>query len=181
MNRLILTFRTTLLLSLLATAPVHADLDNDEQLLMAARNGNLAQLQTLLDHGANPNAINSRGFTPLILAAYHGHVELMEQLIQSGAQPCAIDHKGSNAMMGAAFRGQLHVIQWLLKNSPCGVNHRNHAGQTALMMAALFGREEIVDLLLQHNADANIADAMGNRAATLAAAQGQQALAEKLR
>ncbi len=48
------------------------------------------------------------------------------------------------------------------------------------MMVALFGREEIIDLLLKYGADPGVQDAMGNRAATLAAGQGQQALAKKL-
>ena len=170
----------TLLIGMLAAAPLHADQQSDEQLFTLARTGDLLQLEQLLDQGANPDARNRQGYTPLIMAAYYGHIPLMERLVLRGAQSCAIDGKGSSAMMGAAFRGHFDVIQWLLENSGCDVNHRNHAGQTSLMMAALFGREEIIDLLLKHDADPGIQDSMGNRAATLAAAQGQQAVAEKL-
>jgi len=170
----------TLLVGMLAATPIHANQQIDEQLFIVARAGDLVQLEQLLDQGANPDTRNSQGYTPLIMAAYYGHIPLMEKLILRGAQSCAIDGKGSNGMMGAAFRGHLDVIQWLLENSGCDVNHRNHAGQTTLMMAALFGREEIIDLLLKHGADPGIQDAMGNRAATLAVAQGQQAVAKKL-
>ncbi len=46
------------------------------------------------------------------------------------------------------------------------------------MMVALFGREGIIELLLKYGADPGVQDVMGNRTATLAAGQGQPALAK---
>ena len=40
------------------------------------------------------------------------------------------------------------------------------------MMASLFGQEEIVELLIQHDADPTIVDYQGNTAASLAQGQG---------
>src|SRR5215813_14509239 len=50
----------------------------------------------------------------------------------------------------------------------CDINAANHAGQTALMMAALFGRTETVKLLMTHGADPSLMDAAGNTAVGLA-------------
>jgi ankyrin repeat protein len=67
-----------------------------------------------------------------------------------------------------------------LLKTPCDVNARNKAGQTALMMAALFGRTAQIDMLLAAGADRAIADATGSTAASVAAAQGNDRLAAAL-
>ena len=54
----------------------------------------------------------------------------------------------------------------------CDVNARNSAGQTALMMAALFGRTEAVHVLLDNGANPELQDREGNTAAILAEKQG---------
>jgi len=168
------------LIFLLVSANINAEEKIDDQLFKVVRTGDLAQLEKLLAQNVKVNYLNQRGFTPLIMAAYYGHESVIDRLSQAGAEVCAVDKKGSNAMMGAAFRGHIHVIKWMLKNSDCNINHRNYAGQTTLMMAALFGRSDIVDLLLEHGADPEVKDVMGNQAASLAAGQGQKVLAEKL-
>jgi ankyrin repeat protein len=48
------------------------------------------------------------------------------------------------------------------------------------MMAALFGRTAQVEMLLKAGADRTLADATGRTAASVAAAQGNTALAETL-
>lgn len=67
---------------------------------------------------------------------------------------------------------------WLLEHAPCDVNHQNRAGQTALMMASLFGREAIVELLLEHAAKPDLADHQGNTTEKPAQAQGLSRVAE---
>ena len=53
----------------------------DDELLKAAENGNLIKVQTALENGANPNAKNNDGWTPLHIAAYKGHVEIVKILL----------------------------------------------------------------------------------------------------
>ena len=53
----------------------------------AARNGNLAQLRAALAGGAQVDARDSTGATPLFYAAQHGHVEVVEFLAGRGASP----------------------------------------------------------------------------------------------
>jgi ankyrin repeat protein len=92
--------------------------------------------------------------------------------------PCAVDKKGNNAFMGVAFKGHLQVAKWLLENTVCNVNHQNYAGQTALMMASLFGREDIIRLLLEHGANPDLKDRQGNTSIKLAQAQGLSRVVE---
>ena len=77
--------------------------------------------------------------------------------------------------MGVAFKGDGKVADRLLTEH-CDVNAANNAGQTALMMAALFGRTDIVRLLIAHGANAALKDNAGNTAIGLAEQQGNRAM-----
>jgi len=72
------------------------------------------------------------------------------------------------------------AIAALLLTAGCDVNLRNKAGQTALMMAALFNRSKQIEMLLDAGADPAIADASGRTAASVAQAQGNEAAVERL-
>ncbi len=78
--------------------------------------------------------------------------------------------------MGVAFKGDAKVAARLLTER-CDINAANHAGQTALMMAALFGRTDVVKLLVAHGADPTRKDLSGNTAAGLARQQGNAEMA----
>jgi ankyrin repeat protein len=72
--------------------------------------------------------------------------------------------------MGVAFKGEGAIAQRLIA-AHCDVNARNGAGQTALMMASMFGQMEVVKLLLTNGANLTLQDQVGNTAVTLAQRQ----------
>lgn len=164
-------------------APAPSALPSPERrqaLLFEAAKLGRADLVPALAAGTDVNARDARGFTPLILAAYNGHLATVEALLAGKADPCLPDTmQGNTAQMGVAFRGHDAIAARLLK-TPCDVNARNKAGQTALMMAALFARQAQVDMLLAAGADPKLADGAGNTAASAAATQGSDALAKRL-
>ncbi|MFA5969439.1 MAG: ankyrin repeat domain-containing protein [Sphingomonas sp.] len=147
-----------------------------ELLFEAARLGRTDLVGDLVKLGADANAYDARGYTPLILAAYDGHIDTVDALIRAGADACKPDRsQGNTAQMGVAFKGEDAIADRLLK-AGCDVNARNKAGQTALMMAALFGRAQQLRSLLASGADPALADAEGRTARAVAAAQGNQAV-----
>ena len=153
-----------------------------QQLLFeAARLGRTDMIDALLKAGADINAYDDRGFTPLILAAYNGQSAAVETLITKGADACRPDRdQGNTAQMGVAFKGEDGIAARLLK-AGCNVNARNHAGQTALMMASLFSRTRQVDILLAAGADRTIQDAAGRSASSVAAGQGNTVMAGRVK
>lgn len=167
--KLVLISALILFSSLFISSPLMAA---EIDIFDAAREGNLSSITEYVRQGGDLNISNSRGYTPFILATYHGQDEAAVMLVNSGADACATDDKGSNAYMGVAFKGYVHTAEWLLEHTTCDINHRNDVGQTALMMASLFGREELVNLLLEHGADPKIVDYQNNTAESLAQGQG---------
>jgi hypothetical protein len=52
----------------------------------------------LIDHGANINAQDDDGYTPLIVACYKGLADIAQLLIEKGADVNAKDHEGLTAL-----------------------------------------------------------------------------------
>jgi len=80
----------------------------------------------------------------------------------------------------AAQIGDLPQMQTLLDSEPL-IEARDENGRTALMLAALHGQSQAVDVLLAHGADPNAADGHGTTPLQAAVAGDQQAIAAALR
>ncbi|WP_294393981.1 ankyrin repeat domain-containing protein [uncultured Sphingomonas sp.] len=167
-----------------ASASASATLPSPERrqqlLFEAARLGRTDMIDPLVKAGADLNAYDDRGFTPLILAAYNGQLAMVEVLIGRGADACRPDRdQGNTAQMGVAFKGEDAIAARLLK-AGCNVDARNNAGQTALMMASLFNRTCQVDMLLAAGADRAIRDTAGRSAGSVASDQGNTPMAARV-
>ncbi|MNL44691.1 Ankyrin repeats (3 copies) [compost metagenome] len=75
--------------------------------------------------------------------------------------------------MGAAFKGLPDVASLLIRHG-ANLNSQHGNGGTALMFATMFGRNELVKLLLESGADAGVLDVRGQSAFDLAMQQGNQ-------
>jgi len=165
-----------------ATANVLISVEHRQELLFdAARLGRTDLIAPLVAAGADVNGRDARGFTPIILASYYGHLDTTNALIAAKGDPCLPDlDQGNTPQMGVAFKGEDAIASRLL-NAGCNVNARNRAGQTALMMAALFSRKAQIDMLIAAGADVDAVDTAGRSAASVAAAQGNDAVVAQLK
>ena len=68
---------------------------NPERLLAAANGDNLRTVVIQLLVGADPNAKDAEGFTPLHYAAVPLHIKIVELLLSSGANPNARDNSAN--------------------------------------------------------------------------------------
>ena len=71
---------------------------NDVALLAAANKGDNAKVTELLGQGANVNAQNEAGSTPLIEAVYNNHADTVKLLLEKGADPNARKNDGAAAI-----------------------------------------------------------------------------------
>jgi uncharacterized protein len=167
------TLAAGLVAAVLIPLQAHADALPDhykELYFAAAREGRVDLLDGMIKDGVPVDLRDDHGYTALILAAYDEQPAAVDLLLARHADACAADLKGNTALMGVAFKGELPIARKLV--ALCDVNARNHEGQSAAMMAALFGHADIVRLLAQHGADLGLKDASGNTAQSLARQQG---------
>jgi ankyrin repeat protein len=95
--------------------------------------------------------------SPLMLAALQGELALCTQLIAKGAD---VNKTGWTPLHYAATHGHLDVIRLLLENFAY-IDAASPNGSTPLMMAAQYGSDEAVILLLDEGADPLLKNQLG--------------------
>jgi ankyrin repeat protein len=109
-------------------------------------------VQTLLLYGADKNAIDQDGATPLISACRkRSKQSVIETLLAHQADPEVIDCDGWTALTRASCCGYLEIVK-LLVDHGANVEQPTAYGLTALMGAIEYGQVEVVNYLLDHNA-----------------------------
>jgi uncharacterized protein len=171
----------------------------NKELIATAERGDTAGVRQLLQAGANINARDERGRTPVMAATHGNRVDTVAALIQAGADINIRDNRldnpflyagaeglldilkltiaagadtkltnrfGGTALIPAAERGHVAVVEELLTRTDVDINHINNLGWTALLEAIVLSdggprHQQIVQLLVEHGADVNIADKNG--------------------
>lgn len=157
------------------TAPVADQAVLNGKLERAAFLGDLPAVETLLDVGADLDARDEHGYTPLIWAAQYGHDPVVAALLAHGAKVDATDLNGYTALIWAAQQGQAKVVARLLV-SGADLAPREKHGYAALDWAARMGHLQVVKLLLARGADPQLHAPGGPSALELARRSGQPAL-----
>ena len=138
--------------------------------LHGAAGGGRELVELLLAKGADANATDRNGETPLHVAARAGGKDVVVLLLGHKADVNAKDASGKTPLHLAVTR-DLGVVEALLA-SKADVNARTETGESALHFAAELGRLEVVTALLAHQADANAATTLGLTPVFLAVGNG---------
>lgn len=142
--------------------------DRDENTLLhrLVMNGNLTNIEILLDNGADVNASNK---TTRLKIAAHCHGLRGAQVTSAFAS--AMSPTGSTATplhLAAAFGSDPRLISMLTQHGAI-VDKRNSRSATPLHWAAMHSaNSDVIDALLEAGANAELADGAGNTALTLA-------------
>jgi ankyrin repeat protein len=130
------------------------------------KSGTTQNVQAAIDKGADVNAHDNHGRTPLFLAAANNkNPVVITTLLKAGADIKARDKDGRTALMGAAsFNQNPSVITTLLK-AGADIKAQSKGGATALMRAAMHNQNpEVITTLLKAGAYAKVKDNAGKTA-----------------
>ena len=170
----------------------------------AAWGRNRQVLEVLLENGADVNARTDEGETPGMTASLRGEKETLEILLALSADPHAKDEHGTSLAELAAAGGHKPIFDMLLEigvkvehplhvaaglgdfktvkeflDKGEDVNARDGFGATPLILAAVAGREDMVDFLLERKADPTLPAKDGYSFMHGAAFSGKKSLIRK--
>ncbi len=142
--------------------------------------GDRDQALTMIEQGADVNALQSDGTSALLYAIYQDDLELVTALVAAGADVNQRNEYGANTMGEAAMSGNTEILRVLLANG-ADANLPNLEGETPLMVVARTGNVDAAELLLEYGADINAREQWGGQTAAMwAASQHQPAMLEAL-
>jgi ankyrin repeat protein len=130
----------------------------------AIRRDDVAAVKAMTAAGADVNAADETGATPLMYAAIYASPECMQALIDKGAAVNARNRFGATPLMWAASRAP--QVKMLLSRG-ADVNARASDGTNALVVATRFNNADAMQALIAAGADPHAA---ADRAALLSAA-----------
>lgn len=124
-----------------------ADVRMEEEFFIAAKTGDLEELEEVLDKGAPIDMQDDQGNTAVMLATMAGHVDVVQWFIDEGANLNVQNDRSDNVLLYAGAEGLLDIVT-LAVEAGADTTLTNRYGGTALIPAADRGHVDIVDYLL---------------------------------
>lgn len=155
--------------------------DERSPLHWAVMNNDLAEINAQLANGADVDAADESGWTPLITAASAGYSHIADRLLQAGADAHLTTREGRSAFFYAVSRCKVPVIDLFIQNDlqdwkkdKLGFN----AVHRALCNTAC--TEDLLQMLQNAEAPFSVADPEGNLPIHIACYENRRDLAKWL-
>lgn len=142
-------------------------------LILATVQGVAEVVELLLDHGADPEILDSHGGPALLRAVDWNHLPCVKILIKRGVQCQFKDHLGRNILHGCAVNDRAKILRYLLETvQGLDPNSQGNRGETPLHDAVLRDYDQCVRVLLDFGARTDVLDNTGRSAARAARDSG---------
>lgn len=140
----------------------------------------LPSLKLLLDHSADIMSKTEVGATPLHFISRYGRHGMIEPMVQAGADPNASE-ADDTPLICSTYEHQPKSTEELLRLGAKPDLAANRSGMTALHFAVTDNQHDIIQQLLSHNADCTLKAEQGRNILHLAAIHGDKMTMDILR
>lgn len=156
---------------------------DDDVLLQAIRHAPQATLVRLVGNliaaGANVDAKDTQGQSPLAVAIALEQPVIAKYLVDAGANVNTMTSNGSYPLVEASKKGYEHLAMQLIAGG-ARLDSQDALGRTALLAAVASGREHLVKTLLRAGVDIRVKDHNGVDAVLLAESQNFRHIKQQL-
>jgi len=160
--------------------PAPRPLRSDGEVVLAARQGDVAALSLAVAHGAEIDAPARSGYTALHLAVMKGDAGLFDELVKLGADPAALADDGNHALgIAVVHKASLPMLE-RLATTGLDLTLPNADGFTALHGASEIDHAAVVPWLLAHGLPREARTKHGHTALHIACALGHAEAAKAL-
>jgi ankyrin repeat protein len=139
---------TALLIATLTLTNVSTESTAD--LVSAAKHNDVSAVVTALQNGADVNAANDLGITPLMIASRHTDLTLFDVLVESGADVNQRNNAGATAIFIAVRNGNIQAVARLI-SAGADLTVKNNQGRTAHDIALMYDKPVIASLIQRHH------------------------------
>lgn len=139
---------TTLLIATLTLTNLSTDSAAD--LVSAAQNNDVSTVVNAIENGADVNAANGLGITPLMVASKLADLTLFEILVENGADVNQRNNAGATAIFIAVRNGNIQAVARLISHG-ADLTIKNNQGHTAHDVALLFDKPVIAAMIKRHH------------------------------
>jgi ankyrin repeat protein len=133
----------------------------DTALTWAVYNGNFLITSTLINAGANTNVAYENGDTPLITAIKRGFVDIVKLLLNTNCNVNQSNKDKQTPLAIAANFNKKEIVKLLIDKGAELNNVDENNNDTVLNWAVFLGYTDIVELLLNADANPDIPDKFG--------------------
>ena len=115
-------------------------------------------IDLLVKSGANVNAQDAEGFTPLHMAAIHGNLKIVKKLVDLEADVNIVTTDGKNAAELAHLNEELEIEEYLKSKmvSSQRTNENEFDSERADLLIEAYKHEQLIKLLIENEADVSI-------------------------
>lgn len=124
-------------------------------LFVACHLGKTNVAELLLKNGSSHSLCDAKGASPLHASCRGGYSNIVQYLLENGADMSARDTNGNSPLLVASEAGHTIIVEKLLQKANQNnkdIFQHDNLNRSALFLASINGRKEVVDLLLKHNA-----------------------------
>ncbi len=149
----------------------------DQELLDAAKVGDMSKVKDSVNRGADVNTKDRDGNTPSRNAVLKGHFGIFKYLVENGVSLEGKDHRCGPSICDASYSGNLDILKYLIGKG-VDVNESDKNGWTPLHFAAWRGYLEVANFLIEKGANINVENIFGRKPIHVAAENNNKDIIE---